>query len=100
MTVLKTLSITRSRFDIISSMLDSHVALNEVEIIHRYDLDSSEYTKYIEFLVSAGLLRTSIRENKVEILKITEKGKMFLRDYQRIRNILCEDKISRETITT
>jgi len=43
---------------------------------------------YISCLIEGGLLKRYFGENGAEIYKTIEKGKEFLKDYERIRKVL------------
>ena len=79
----------RSRIDIMACILrNSNAASRKTRLIYRCNLSLSQFNKYADCLTEGGLLRRSRGENGAEIYHTTEKGKEFLRDYERIRSIL------------
>jgi len=50
-------------------------------------LTSSQFGLYRNFLVGAGLLQVSKREDKVEVLEMTSKGQEFLKKYREIEGL-------------
>lgn len=50
-------------------------------------LTSSQFGLYRNFLVRAGLLKVSTREDKVEVLETTAKGQEFLKEYREIEDL-------------
>jgi len=74
----------RGRLEIIADILS--VAMEEAkktEIVYRANLNFKRAGKYLPYLEEKGLI-----ENENMSDKTTEKGREFLRDYQRMREQL------------
>jgi len=67
---------------------NSNESSRKTRLIYRCNLSLSQFNLYKDCLVETGLLKVSRREDGVEIFETTEKGKEFLRDYRKIKNIL------------
>jgi len=79
----------RSRADIIASILEnSHGGSRKTRLIYRCNLSLSQFNLYKDFLVESGLLKVSRREDGIEIYETSEKAKIFLRDYKKIKQML------------
>jgi len=75
--------------DIMSCILEnSNKSSRKTRLIYGCNLSSSNFNLYKEFLVEAGLLKVSRREDGVEIFETTEKGKEFSKDYRKIQTYL------------
>ena len=79
------LSVKIGRFDVLSDMLRNaeDKVLDGREFSEVYGLSPVQYSRYWMFAVETGLLSGQGDEASREI---TEKGRKFLRDYQRIRS--------------
>lgn len=78
-----------SRMDIIESILKNSTESSKMtRLKYKCNFNLSQFNLYKEFLVGAGLLKVSRREEEVEIFETTEKGKQFLNDYRKIKSIL------------
>jgi len=81
----------RSRIDIVACILGhSNDSSRKTRLIYRCNLSLSQFNIYAECLVEGGLLDRYTGRNGVEIYKITEKGKNFLKDYRRLKKVLEE----------
>lgn len=78
-----------NRMDIIESILkNSNESSKKTRLRYKCNLNSSQFNLYKEFLVEAGLLNVFRREDGVEILETTEKGKQFLKEYVALKTSL------------
>jgi len=66
----------------------SNESSRKTRLIYRCNLSLAQFNLYKDYLVEAGLLKVSTREDGAEIFETTEKGKEFLRDYKRIKSVL------------
>lgn len=83
--------IQRSRIEIMVCLLEkSYDGSRKTRLIYGCNLSLSQFNKYADYLIEGKLLTKKKNENNSEIYKITEKGKEFLRDYEKIRKILDE----------
>lgn len=83
--------IQRSRIDIVACILSySNESSRKTRIIYRCNLSLSQFNMYADCLVEGGLLERYIGRNGVEIYKTTQKGKNFLKDYERLKKVLDE----------
>ena len=78
----------RSRIDIIVCILEnSNSSSRKTRLIYRCNLSLSQFNFYAECLIRGGLLR-KFEENRKKIYETTEKGKAFVNDYLKIREVL------------
>jgi predicted transcriptional regulator len=78
----------RSRVDIMACVLEnSNSSSRKTRLIYRCNLSLSQFNMYADCLIEAELLEKHEREG-IEIFETTKKGKDFLRDYEKIRNVL------------
>ena len=82
----------RSWIDIIACILEDYNESSGRRGVYRCNLSLSQLNLYEDYLVEAGFLKVSRRENGVKVFETTQKGKEFLRDYRKIRASL--DKMS------
>jgi len=67
---------------------NSNVSSRKTRVIYRCNLSLSQFKKYVDCLIEGGLLKKRVEENGVEVYSTTEKGREFLKDYERVRKIL------------
>jgi len=78
----------RSRVDIIACILkSSNPRSRKTRLIYGCNLSLSQFNVYAECLIQAGLL-TKNMANGIETYQPTKKGKAFLKDYAKIREVL------------
>ncbi len=78
----------RSRVDIIACILrNSNESSRKTRLIYRCNLSLSQFNMYAECLIHGGLLKKYLKQG-VEVYEMTEKGRTFLKDYARIRDVL------------
>ncbi len=81
--------IQRSRLDIIECILsNAENGSRKTRLIYQCNLSVSQFNKYASSLLEGKLLETQISGNKVVTYHTTDKGKEFLRDYQKIHEVL------------
>ncbi|MEM2938699.1 MAG: winged helix-turn-helix domain-containing protein [Candidatus Bathyarchaeia archaeon] len=79
----------RSRIDIIACILEnSNEGARKTKLIYKCNLSFSQFNHYKDCLVESGLLRILNSDDGTEIFQITERGREFLRDFKRIKNVL------------
>ena len=79
----------RSRLEIIACLLTSaYDGSRKTRLIYRCNLSLSQFKKYVDFLIEGGLLKKRVEGKRVEVYYITERGKTFLKDYERIMETL------------
>jgi len=79
----------RSRVDIIACILkNSNSTSRKTRLIYRCNLSLSQFNTYAACLIEGELLTKYAGTNGVEIYETTEKGRRFLRDYERISKVL------------
>jgi len=79
----------RSRMDIIACILEnSNDRSRKTRIIYGCNLSLSQFNIYKDYMVETGLLETSRLEEGGEIFETTEKGKEFLKDYEKIKSLM------------
>lgn len=79
----------RSRVDIIVCILEnSNNGSRKTRLIYECNLSVSQFNRYRDRLVEAGLLKTLRGEDGKKLLETTDKGREFLIDYGRIKDIL------------
>jgi len=59
----------------------------KTRLIHRCNLTLSLFNDYRNYVSEAGLLEVSTREDGAETYKTTSRGRAFLEDYEKIRQI-------------
>jgi len=78
----------RGRVDIIECILgNSNSSSRKTRLIYRCNLSLSQFNFYAECLIQGGLLGSYERNGK-KIYETTEKGKTFIKDYAKIREVL------------
>jgi len=84
----------RSRVDIIACILEhSNRTSRKTRLIYRCNLSLSQFKMYETCLIDAGLLTKTRSKNNIEIYETTEKGKRFLKDYEKIKETLEEMRL-------
>ena len=79
----------RSRMDIIACILKhSCPRSRKTRIIYGCNLSFSQFNQYKDYLIETGFLKVSKLGDGTEIYQITDKGKEFLKDYEKIKNML------------
>jgi len=79
----------RSRVDIIACILrNSNGTSRKTRLIYRCNLSLSQFNTYATCLIEGELLTKYAGEGGAEIYETTEKGRRFLRDYEKISKIL------------
>jgi len=79
----------RSRIDIIACILEnSNRGARKTKLIYKCNLSFSQFNLYKNCLVKAGLINVLTQNDGIEIFETTEKGKEFLKDYRRIKDVL------------
>jgi len=79
----------RSRIDIIACILEnSNRGARKTKLIYKCNLSFSQFNLYKNCLVKAGLINVLTQNDGTEIFETTEKGKEFLKDYRRIKDVL------------
>ena len=79
----------RSRLEIAVCLLtNSYDSSRKTRLIYRCNLSVSQFNKYSEYLIEGELLRKKIETKGIEVYYTTEKGKAFLKDYEKINKTL------------
>ena len=79
----------RSRLEIITCLLsNAYNGSRKTRLIYKCNLSVSLFNKYVTHIIDGGLIKKHIEEKGVEIYLITDKGKAFLKDYEKIKKIL------------
>ena len=79
----------RSRVDIIACILsNSNDTSRKTRLIYRCNLSLSQFNMYADCLIEGGLLDKHTAESGAVIYETTARGKSFLKDYSRIREVL------------
>lgn len=74
----------RNRLEIMEDILRAtRNGARKTEIMHKANLNFTRVNNYISFLTERGLL-----DNTGPIYTITEKGEEFLRDYDKIKDLI------------
>lgn len=80
--------VRRGRLEIINEILSlCRRPTYKTHILYKCNLSFEQLNKYLDFLVSNDLLTSSLHNGK-ELYKITEKGEIFIKDYQRLGSFL------------
>ncbi|MDQ1279331.1 MAG: hypothetical protein QG670_593 [Thermoproteota archaeon] len=75
----------RSRLEIIASLLYSaYDGSRKTRLIYKCNLSLSQFNKYTDFLIQGGLLNKEVDGKGIESFHVTEKGKAFIKDYEKI----------------
>ena len=78
----------RNRIEIMVCILkNSNETSKDKGLLDRCNLKLALFNLYRDFLVEKGFLKIS-RQEGVEVLETTKKGKQFLNDYINIKDIL------------
>jgi predicted transcriptional regulator len=78
----------RGRLEIVREILSiSRKPAKKTSILYRCNLSYSQLQKYLEYLISRGLLNNSTNNGKT-VFTITEKGRAFLEEYERLNNLI------------
>jgi len=78
----------RGRLEIIREILTiCHRPAKKTSVLYRCNLSYSQLQKYLEYLISRNLLNNSKNDGKT-VYTITDKGKEFLEEYERLNNLL------------
>ena len=79
----------RSRIDIIACILsNSNGSSRKTRLIYKCNLSLSQFGAYVDRLTEGGLLKRYVNDKGKEIYETAEKGKDFLKDYEKIKKIL------------
>jgi len=78
-------TLPRSRIETIALILRSCI---RTKLIQKSDLSFPHLGLYASYLSKAGLLKASKGKDGTRIFKTTRKGREFLRDYERIKEIM------------
>jgi predicted transcriptional regulator len=80
--------VKRGRLEIIREILIlSRKPAKKTSILYKCNLSFSQLQKYLEYIISRNLLTNSKNDGRTFYL-ITEKGNEFLKEYERINNLL------------
>ncbi len=80
----------RGRFEILYGILSvCRKPAKKTSILYRCNLSYSQLQKYLDYLVSHTLLGSQENEGR-RFFQITEKGKEFLDEYERLTSLLEE----------
>ena len=84
--------VKRGRLEIIYEILSiCHTPVNKTNILYKCNLSFSQLQKYMEYLFSHNLL-TTIKEKQRDYYQVTDKGKTYLEEYDKLTNLLKEKK--------
>jgi predicted transcriptional regulator len=80
--------IKRGRFEIIYGILTvCRKPARKTRILYKCNLSYNQFQKYLEYLCTHNLLNNSKTDLKT-VYHITDKGKEFLEEYERLNNLL------------
>ncbi len=92
----------RSRVDIMASILDevrfSADGLRKTRLMYRCNLSFKQLKVYLKLLCDKRFLRVvnvHVESQEVEVYKITDDGRSFLRSYGDLRKSLNEERLTR-----
>jgi predicted transcriptional regulator len=84
--------VKRGRLEIIYAILSiCHKPVNKTSILYKCNLSFSQLQKYMEYLFSHNLLR-SIQEKQRDYYHVTDKGKTYIEEYEKLTGLLKEEK--------
>jgi predicted transcriptional regulator len=79
----------RGRVDIMSCILENSTKTSrKTRLIYRCNLSLSQFNMYATCLIEGQLLKKYLKEGNIKIFETTEKGKQFLKDYQKVKSVL------------
>ncbi len=81
----------RGNLDIIADILDaSHGGVKKTYLMYRCNLSFKQLKNYSHFLLDSGLLHivTEQDQNDHGLLEVTPKGKVFLRAYRGLKDLM------------
>jgi len=85
----KPLLFRKSKLDIMAHILENcNENTTKMRLMHKCNLNFSQLNLFGTCLVEAGFLKVSKRTGGIETFETTDKGKEFLRDYERTKRIL------------
>lgn len=92
----------RSRVDIMASILDevrfSADGLRKTRLMYRCNLSFKQLKVYLKLLCDKRFLKAvnvGVEGRKVEVYRITDDGRSFLRSYDDLRKSLNEERLTR-----
>ena len=78
----------RGSLEIVAELLDaSCYGVRKTELISKCNLSFPQFKKYLEFALKAKLIKLENDEPYV-VLKMSDKGKEFLKAYQHLKTLL------------
>lgn len=78
----------RSRLYILSKILSLSIKeTKKTHIMYGANMSYNQLRTYLDFLISAGLLKI-VKNGDETLYKTTVKGRLFLKDFERIQSIL------------
>ena len=77
----------RSRFEILAKMVSiASTGPLKTHIMYRANLSHRQLEKYLRFLEEKGLIVQAVDMDGNRIYQVSEKGREFLKDYERLSN--------------
>ena len=78
----------RGSLEIVAQLLDASChGVRKTELISRCNLSFLQFKKYLELTLKANLIKLENEEPYV-LLKLSDKGKEFLKAYQHLKTLL------------
>ncbi|MDH5770165.1 MAG: hypothetical protein OEZ25_02600 [Candidatus Bathyarchaeota archaeon] len=86
--VTKRLNKRRGCFEIIAEVLDaSYHTAKKTDLLSKCNMSFSQFEKYLDLVLSAQLIVVENDEHRL-LFKMSDKGKSFLRAYERLEALL------------
>jgi len=84
--------VKRGRLEIIYEiLLICRKPVNKTSILYKCNLSFSQLQKYMEYLFSYDLLK-SIHESPREYYHVTDKGKIYMEEYEKLTGLFSKNK--------